>query len=106
MSDDQLMTQEELDALLQEHQRKGDSLEPETNDYLSVIEQDTLAEIGNISMGSAATVLSTLANHKVRITVPKGVCEHSPVGRGILSHSLHRGECWLCSRTAREPMSW
>jgi flagellar motor switch protein FliN/FliY len=71
MSDDQLMTQEELDALLQEHQRKGDSLEPETNDYLSVIEQDTLAEIGNISMGSAATVLSTLANHKVRITVPK-----------------------------------
>ncbi len=70
MSDD-LMSQEELDALLQEHSQKSRFPSLNTDDYLSVIEQDTLAEIGNISMGSAATVLSTLANHKVRITVPK-----------------------------------
>ncbi|MGI6149077.1 MAG: flagellar motor switch phosphatase FliY [Firmicutes bacterium] len=38
---------------------------------LTVIEQDTLAEIGNISMGSAATALSALVNRKVRITVPE-----------------------------------
>ncbi len=70
MSDD-LMSQEELDALLQEHKQKSEFPSLNTDDYLSVIEQDTLAEIGNISMGSAATVLSTLVNHKVRITVPK-----------------------------------
>ena len=34
------------------------------------MEKDTLAEIGNISMGSAATALSTLINRKVTITVP------------------------------------
>ena len=38
---------------------------------LTDIERDTLAEIGNISMGSAATALSTLVNRKVRITVPE-----------------------------------
>lgn len=70
MSDD-LMSQEELDALLQNHSQQSRNSALNTDDYLSVIEQDTMAEIGNISMGSAATVLSTLANHKVRITVPK-----------------------------------
>ena len=69
MNDD-LMSQEELDALLQEYAQKKESAELETDNYLDVMEQDTLAEIGNISMGSAATVLSTLVNHKVRITVP------------------------------------
>lgn len=38
---------------------------------LTDMERDTLAEIGNISMGSAATALSTLVNRKVRITVPE-----------------------------------
>lgn len=38
---------------------------------LTVMERDTLAEIGNISMGSAATALSALVNRKVRITVPE-----------------------------------
>jgi flagellar motor switch protein FliN/FliY len=70
MSDD-LMTQEELDALLSEHHNKNDFPALNTDDYISVMEQDTLAEIGNISMGSAATALSALVNHKVRITVPK-----------------------------------
>ena len=37
---------------------------------LSDIEKDALGEIGNISMGSAATTLSTLLNHKVSITTP------------------------------------
>ena len=38
---------------------------------LTAIEKDTLAEIGNISMGSAATALSALVNRKVQITVPE-----------------------------------
>ena len=37
---------------------------------LSDIEKDALGEIGNISMGSAATTLSTLLGHKVNITTP------------------------------------
>ncbi len=37
---------------------------------LTEMEKDTLSEIGNISMGSAATALSTMVNRKVSITVP------------------------------------
>lgn len=37
---------------------------------LDEMERDTLAEVGNISMGAAATALSTLVNRKVSITVP------------------------------------
>ncbi|NMB02627.1 MAG: flagellar motor switch phosphatase FliY [Firmicutes bacterium] len=69
---DELMTQAELDALLSEHLGQVESNPEDHNvdEYLSVEEQDILAEIGNISMGSAATALSTLVNRKVRITVP------------------------------------
>lgn len=38
---------------------------------LSADEADTLAEIGNISMGSAATALSQLLDRQVKITVPR-----------------------------------
>lgn len=75
MSDD-LMTQEELDALLARHRQEQEPDESDfpaldIGDYLTELEQDALAEIGNISMGSAATALSTLVNRKVSITVPK-----------------------------------
>ncbi len=46
------------------------ALESHHESNLSDIEKDTLAEIGNISMGSAATALSSLINRKVTITVP------------------------------------
>lgn len=69
---DELMSQEELDALLNEHLGQLDEQQNlNIDDYLTTDEQDILAEIGNISMGSAATALSTLVNHKVRITVPQ-----------------------------------
>lgn len=71
---DGVMTQGELDALLKEHahNEKEEALTvSDISDHLSPLEQDALAEIGNISMGSAATALSTLVNRKVRITVPK-----------------------------------
>lgn len=62
MSND-ILDQNEIDALI--HVRNSENV----ND-LTDTEKDTLAEIGNISMGSAATALSTLINKKVSITVP------------------------------------
>lgn len=73
-----MLSQEEIDALL----KGGLSSEPSVEFYeddnsakyeelLSEIEMDALGEIGNISMGTAATTLSTLLNRKVNITTPK-----------------------------------
>jgi len=65
---DELLSQEEIDALL-----KGSSSEttsPIPNEDLTPEEKDILGELGNISMGSAATTLSTLLNKKVEITTP------------------------------------
>ncbi|HHV17138.1 MAG TPA: flagellar motor switch phosphatase FliY [Gelria sp.] len=68
---DGILSQEEIDALL-----KGDSgsqVSDPTPDFsvdLSEFEKDALGEIGNISMGTAATTLSTLLTKKVSITTP------------------------------------
>ena len=43
---------------------------PPGDDPLSDMQKDALGEIGNISMGSAATTLSVLLGHKVSITTP------------------------------------
>ncbi|NLJ85123.1 MAG: flagellar motor switch phosphatase FliY [Firmicutes bacterium] len=92
MSD--FLSQEEIDALLRgaaapdEPEAEGnegqDSNDPDDwpssdgeqdlngeEDYLDEIERDALAEVGNISMGAAATALSAILNHRVLITVPK-----------------------------------
>ncbi len=62
-----MLSQEEIDALL-----KGTSTESDTNnDILSDEEKDALGEVGNISMGTAATTLFTLLGQKVTITTPK-----------------------------------
>lgn len=57
-----LLSQEEIDALL-----NGVS-EPES---LSESDKDLLGEIGNISMGSASTALSTIISKMVNITTPR-----------------------------------
>ena len=72
---DEMISQEEIDALL-----KGDgdtppadagaASAPAAEDPLSDMQKDALGEIGNISMGSAATTLSVLLGHKVSITTP------------------------------------
>ncbi len=68
---DGILSQEEIDALL-----KGDSSsqvpdpEPDLSVELSDFDRDALGEIGNISMGTAATTLSTLLKKKVSITTP------------------------------------
>lgn len=66
MSD--MLSQEEIDALL-----GGGSPSSSTSrlDGLTDEEADAIGEIGNISMGTAATTLFTLLNKKVTITTPK-----------------------------------
>jgi len=60
------LSQEEIDALL-----RGDPISSPTVADLSDIEKDALGEIGNISMGSAATTLSVLLGRRVSITTPR-----------------------------------
>ncbi|MEK5082074.1 flagellar motor switch phosphatase FliY [Bacillus sp. FSL H8-0515] len=64
------LSQDEIDALLN---GTGSTLdEPEVLEVhdLSEMERDAIGEIGNISFGSSATALSTLLNQKVDITTP------------------------------------
>ena len=71
------LSQAEIDALLAGAGGDDDSSASDaggsdavSDDELSEIEKDALGEIGNISMGNAATTLSTLLGHKVSITTP------------------------------------
>jgi len=75
---DSFLSQEEIDALLsQSDDTEQDDAQPveaeaaADGDTLDDADKDALGEIGNISMGSAATTLSQLLNQKVNITTPK-----------------------------------
>ncbi|MFP7172110.1 flagellar motor switch phosphatase FliY [Priestia filamentosa] len=71
MNNDNMLSQDEIDALLQGSDDDYESLEQENVDqFLTEEERDILGEIGNISFGSSATTLSTLLNQKVEITTP------------------------------------
>lgn len=64
---DGMLSQEEINALL------GDDTAGATegsDKLLTDLEKDTIGEIANINMGTAATTLSTLLNEKVTITTP------------------------------------
>jgi len=65
-----MLSQEEIDALLS---GSNDLLTPAAADseILNDMQKDAIGEIGNISMGSAATALSLLLNKKVDITTPQ-----------------------------------
>ena len=77
MSDD-MISQEEIDALLSGGAASDPPAEEATADSssagddggISDLERDALGEIGNISMGGAATTLSVLLGRKVSITTP------------------------------------
>jgi flagellar motor switch protein FliN/FliY len=70
MSDGSL-SQEEIDALLNGgvNSGGGDSSEA-SDDHLSTQESDTIGEVANICMGTAATALFSLVNKKVEISTP------------------------------------
>ena len=69
---DGMLSQEEISALLNADTDSSEKQQApaENGFFLSDDEKDTLGEIGNISMGSAATTLSILLGHKVSITTP------------------------------------
>src|SRR5699024_879001 len=73
MMSDNILSQEEIEALLSGELDTPSESDDSTNDVnyeLSEMEKDTLGEIGNMSFGSAATALSSLLNQKVEITTP------------------------------------
>lgn len=61
-----MLSQEEIDALL-----NGGGNDEEEISNLTEEEKDALGEVGNITMGTAATTLFTLLGQKVTITTPK-----------------------------------
>lgn len=77
---DGMLSQDEINALLS---GLSDSTEPEETVeddemallnsalYLSDAEKDVIGEVSNICMGSAATALFSILNHRVNITTPK-----------------------------------
>ena len=75
---DGMLSQEEINALLSGMDSDGDSnteqsttdSETNENEFLTESEKDTVGEISNISMGTAATTLSSLVNQKVNISIP------------------------------------
>ncbi|MBD8941793.1 MAG: flagellar motor switch phosphatase FliY [Clostridiales bacterium] len=86
---DGMLSQEEINALLNgmntdtdsatdtsadtttsEEVNNGNSDNPANEEFLTDIEKDTVGEISNISMGTAATTLSSLVNQKVNISIP------------------------------------
>ncbi|MEK0289834.1 flagellar motor switch phosphatase FliY [Caldifermentibacillus hisashii] len=73
MMNDGMLSQEEIDALLngtKDTEEDTQSHSSDEEEILSPVEKDALGEIGNISFGSSATALSTLLNQKVEITTP------------------------------------
>lgn len=67
--DKDYLSQEEIDALLKGSENESSAAL--AMDMMTELELDTLGEIGNISLGSSATALSTLLGQKVEITAPK-----------------------------------
>ncbi|RSD28014.1 flagellar motor switch phosphatase FliY [Mesobacillus subterraneus] len=78
MVSDDMLSQDEIDALLKGTSDEAEETESTINvdDYFSFMERDALGEIGNISFGSSATALSTLLNQKVEINTPTVTVVH------------------------------
>ncbi|MDI6870361.1 MAG: flagellar motor switch phosphatase FliY [Bacillota bacterium] len=68
-----ILSQAELDALLAAQAEQGLAEEPagQPVEELSPETRDAVGEVGNISLGAAATALSKLVNRKVSITTPR-----------------------------------
>lgn len=71
---DGMLSQEEINALLAGANIEGladDAAPTQSGDSLTDEQKDAIGEISNISMGTAATTLSTLLNQTVNITTPQ-----------------------------------
>lgn len=76
---DGMLSQEEINALLsgmddssadEDKNLQSTDASADNEEFLTDIEKDTVGEISNISMGTAATTLSSLVNQKVNISIP------------------------------------
>ena len=67
---DGVLSQEEINALLSGGIPDADTSDAAAGDELTPDEVDTIGEIANISMGTAATTLFSLVNKKVEISTP------------------------------------
>lgn len=63
-------TDTSADTITSEKVNNGNSDNSANEEFLTDIEKDTVGEISNISMGTAATTLSSLVNQKVNISIP------------------------------------
>ena len=63
-------TDTSADTITAEKVNNGNSDNSANEEFLTDIEKDTVGEISNISMGTAATTLSSLVNQKVNISIP------------------------------------
>lgn len=61
------LSQEEIDALLGKKSKVDECI-------IGDVEKDIIGEVGNISMSTAATTMSSIINHKVLITTPRVSC--------------------------------
>ncbi len=74
--DNDFLSQEEIDALMNQEASEGEeeAESPEEGEDMPTLteqEKDVLGEISNIAMGSAATALYTILDHRVEITAPE-----------------------------------
>jgi len=69
MMNDELLSQAEIDALM--NQDEDSDQAEEGMEPLTAEEIDVMGEIGNIAMGSAATALYTMLDEKVEISTPE-----------------------------------
>ena len=73
MSDNNIMSQEQIEELLRnagQVEAGPPVVDLDVDAYLTRDEQDVLGEMGNICMGTAATTMYTLLGRKVLITTP------------------------------------
>lgn len=76
------LSQEEINALFNQATSASSKPALKIEDYLTLMEIDALGEIGNISLGSSTTALSTLLNQRVVITTPElSVFEHDQIDK-------------------------
>ena len=86
---DGVLSQEEINALLNNPGASSDTAEGQLSDS----EKDTIGEIANISMGTAATTLFSLVNRKVEISTPV-VTMANWDDVGIYTNRIHRWIGW------------
>ncbi len=67
---DGMLSQDEINALLNGADTATATAGGSTGEDLSDIEKDAIGEVANISMGTSATTLFSLVNRKVNITTP------------------------------------